>query len=376
MNKGFTVIELMVVTGIIVVLTGLLLPNWKSGQKQFALQRSSHKLAQDIRRAQEMALAAEKFGGQVPYGYGVYARQSEPDHYIIFADLNNNQDYDAGTDGIVEDISIEKYSSIGLLSADPLRVVFVPPDPQVIIRPAGPGFIRLVAGERTLEVCVNNLGLIEVASTCFRNNPPVAVSCLVSPATVGAGANTTFTLSGQATDADGDGTIVAWVWDWGDGNEVTAMLNPTNQQHAYSLPAGETTYAYYPKLRVIDDQSASSGNVPCNPITVNEAAGGNLVGYAWSENVGWIDFCPTNQSSPGAVAPAGTHSACGELAGAELRGWAKVVSSGGWISLNCADVPGCTSGYKVTYNSATGKFGGFAWSEDFGWICFDSASCP
>lgn len=57
---------------------------------------------------------------------------------------------------------------------------------------------------------------------------------------------------------------------------------------------------------------------------VNIDASGNLSGHAWSTNVGWINFKPTN---------------------------------GG-----------------VTVNQTTGQFDGYAWSENVGWIHFHNAN--
>jgi type II secretory pathway pseudopilin PulG len=386
-NRAFTIIELLTVAAIIVLLTGLITPNWKRGQAQFALQRASYKLAQDIRRTQEMALAAQEFQGQIPYAYGVYFMLSEPDHYLIFADLNNNSDYDAGTDGIVEDISLEKGVTIDALSASPLRIAFAPPRPTVAILPAAPAFVRLKnveisAGSGTKSVCINGIGLINIANSCVANNSPVVGSCNVS-CVVGSGSgqcisytpgptgkieveynkSVTFTLSGAATDQDGD--TLTYHWKWGDGTEGACTLSSCNLAHSYTADS-------VIKLYVTDGRGGRSGDMICNPpaIKVINLVAGNLVGYAWSENAGWIDFCP----NPGGTGPVGSHSGCGEFTGSELRGWAKFVNTGGWISLHCVDADNCfTSNYKVSYNSISKEFSGWAWSEDFGWISFNCA---
>jgi hypothetical protein len=94
---------------------------------------------------------------------------------------------------------------------------------------------------------------------------------------------------------------------------------------------------------------------------------GNLSGYAWSENVGWIDF-----------APAGPYPAfpyySAKRAGIYLEGWARIVSireaatvgnSGGWqgwIKLK-ADP------YAVSIDGS-GNVTGYAWSNELGWINF------
>ncbi len=45
----------------------------------------------------------------------------------------------------------------------------------------------------------------------------------------------------------------------------------------------------------------------------------------------------------------------------------------GWISFNCATTPaGCDgiSDYKVTLDTVTNNLSGYAWSENIGWIQF------
>lgn len=135
-NKAFTLIELLVVTSIIALLTALILPNYRAGNQSLALQRSAHKLAQDLRRAQEMALSSQEFNGEVPQGYGIYFDISDPARYVLFADLNNDQAYTVLLDGVVEDVLLEKQAEIGSLSTGSyLTVTFTPPDPIVTINP-------------------------------------------------------------------------------------------------------------------------------------------------------------------------------------------------------------------------------------------------
>ena len=100
-SAGFTLAELLVVMAIIVVISGLSLANWRGGEKQYALLRAASKLSQDLRRAEEMALSSKEFQGQIPEGgYGVYFKEQEKDHYILFADFNGNHHYDSGSDGL------------------------------------------------------------------------------------------------------------------------------------------------------------------------------------------------------------------------------------------------------------------------------------
>ena len=164
MKKGFTLVELMVVIAIIALISVIVFANYREGEKQFSLQRSVHKLAQDIRRAQNMAMAAKEYSGcstGYKYGYGIRLTTAgaETGHYILFADCNNNEDYDSGE--MVEDIEFESGVEIKTLSGDPLRITFTPPDPTINIKPSDPASIQLGTDSQTKTITVNNAGLIE-----------------------------------------------------------------------------------------------------------------------------------------------------------------------------------------------------------------------
>jgi len=164
MNKGFTLIELLVVTGIIVLFTALILPNYRAGDQQLVLQRAAYKLAQDLRRAQEMALSSQKFDGEVPAGYGIYLNKNQPNQYILFADLNGDQRY-SGSSEKVEEIALEGIVVISDLSpklTSALTIVFVPPDPSVAFYPDAVTASITVAIKEAKTIQVNKAGLIAV----------------------------------------------------------------------------------------------------------------------------------------------------------------------------------------------------------------------
>ncbi len=136
LNKGFTLIELLVVIGIMVLLSLLVTINWRGSQNNLALQRSAVKVSQDIKRTAELSLRGQPFScatGSIT-GYGIYF-MSASSSYIIFADCNNNQRYDAGPagDGIAETLALEAGVVILAVSQNPLSIVFIPPDPAVWI---------------------------------------------------------------------------------------------------------------------------------------------------------------------------------------------------------------------------------------------------
>ncbi len=151
-QRAFTLIEMLVVISIIIILTSIIVPIYQGSRNQLSLQRAVNKLAQDIRRTEEMAMAAkeitnpnnsnEKF---VPAGgYGVYfGPLAELNHYIIFADCNNNQDYDGPANQCgspankfrekIEEIELESGIQIDsfspILPPGKLDITFTPPDP-------------------------------------------------------------------------------------------------------------------------------------------------------------------------------------------------------------------------------------------------------
>jgi hypothetical protein len=128
------------------------------------------------------------------------------------------------------------------------------------------------------------------------------------------------------------------------------------------------------------------------PIAATETIDPNDDGsqYAWSENAGWLNAEPLGDGGPGVriwqTRAEGwmwaenfgldyevTHDGAGNLAG---FGWAE---NAGWVSFSCENTMSCaTVDYGVIIDPATGEFSGFAWTENIGWIsfsCVNTGSC-
>jgi len=119
------------------------------------------------------------------------------------------------------------------------------------------------------------------------------------------------------------------------------------------------------------DIGACGGNdnatTPSISYGVNLNADKTLSGYAWSSNIGWISFntidvagCPSLPCQP-------------SLSGSDFSGWARALAFGGgwdgWISLRNNVIP-----YGVALSGT--DFEGFAWSDMvIGWISFNSKNC-
>ena len=186
LSKGLTLTEILVTIAIIIILSGLVIANSGAGKSQLALSRSANKLAQDLRKAQEMAMSAKECpekcpigtenicdcAGVVPDRYGI-GFNANSNNYFLFADRNNNGNYQEVPDVKIETMYVEKGVSITeLLTAPPpnspnqVYVSFKPPDPLTEIR--DPGVPRLTveiilkAGEQIRKVIVNEAGLISV----------------------------------------------------------------------------------------------------------------------------------------------------------------------------------------------------------------------
>ncbi len=94
--------------------------------------------------------------------------------------------------------------------------------------------------------------------------------------------------------------------------------------------------------------------------------GCSLPGYAWSPAIGWIQFGGLSSFPSGS----GTQGINAAVNGTNLQGWARALSYDaswdGWISLS-----GAGPSYGVSLFGST--FSGYAWGSDvLGWINFDN----
>jgi len=92
-QKGISLIELIVVIFIIVLFTMITIANFPKIQRQYALSGSAYKLAQDLRKVQDMSLSGVSVTDKNGYliavkGYGIYVNLiKSTTQYIIYADV-------------------------------------------------------------------------------------------------------------------------------------------------------------------------------------------------------------------------------------------------------------------------------------------------
>lgn len=112
MYRGFSLIELLVVTGIFLVITGVVLANNAQFNSSVLLGNTAYDVALSVREAQVYGLSTRNYAGEFRVGYGVHFEGNTS--YLIFADLDEdrNKRYDAGVDQVVQEITLGRGHTI------------------------------------------------------------------------------------------------------------------------------------------------------------------------------------------------------------------------------------------------------------------------
>ncbi|MDP3770909.1 MAG: type II secretion system protein [bacterium] len=152
-REAFTLLELIVVIGIFIVMTGVLLTNFRRSRQGDVVRIAALRLSTDIQRMQAAALS----GGGVDPGaaaYGVHVQASQPDRYVLFGDRVRCQEdaqgqqvcaangrYDAGVDPAEEIANgvVQLATDVRFTNTDPVAetidILFQPPRGAVVILP-------------------------------------------------------------------------------------------------------------------------------------------------------------------------------------------------------------------------------------------------
>ncbi len=137
---GFTIIEMLVILGVLALLSGVLIVYSRSGEMASNLIRQSAKMVADINRAKNLSITTTTFTNSFgqnlkPCGYGVYFdTNSIPDQYIIFADTSSDCGsslYQRVSDGSNDLEVIPILPSFSLEIGNVQQIFFLPPDPEV-----------------------------------------------------------------------------------------------------------------------------------------------------------------------------------------------------------------------------------------------------
>jgi len=165
-RKGFTLIETLVVVGVLTLMTSLLVLYNRTGERQIILLREKARLIGTIFRAKSLTL--NTFIEDEPAcGYGVHTSQGE---YFIYRDKaiacrTSDHVYTDTTDEIVAGTLVRLDAGLRFGGGTVTDMVFVPPDPKVFLNgrqgfTEGEIILEGVDGKSSVTIQVNNAGQI------------------------------------------------------------------------------------------------------------------------------------------------------------------------------------------------------------------------
>jgi type II secretory pathway pseudopilin PulG len=145
-NGGYTMTEALAVIAIIGVMSAVFIADYSSNRQNIFLKQAVGQVIADLRTAQNMAMNTAKFNGQIPLGgYGVHFNSPPSSSYIIYADVDGQNDYDAGEEYAVRSLS----SGIAISAVTASDIDFIPPDPKICFDKLSPIFSPVCAGGGT-----------------------------------------------------------------------------------------------------------------------------------------------------------------------------------------------------------------------------------
>ena len=157
---------MIVVMAIIVILSTLVLANYRDGRKRYALAQSAQQLASDLRKVQNMSMNGVGITVNRA-GYGVYAKEGNTS-YLIYSNTNAAQNYQP-SDETIEIVNLANNVKITAISTvnDKADVYYKSPDPITYFKsPGNPTIIVITLGmddfTGTETVTVTLTGVIQV----------------------------------------------------------------------------------------------------------------------------------------------------------------------------------------------------------------------
>lgn len=178
-TSGFTLVEILVTVGLLVLFTGMAATYNRSTDQQVALYREQGKIINKIYEARALAVSTfnRDAGSEVPCGYGIHFDMNK-NQLIVYKDLpdfftdecpvypthTNQPSFDNTEQELVEVVQVEGIQMSSVYGAfQEADVLFVPPEPQVYTdRTRFPVAIELSAPRvaTPLLVSINEFGQI------------------------------------------------------------------------------------------------------------------------------------------------------------------------------------------------------------------------
>lgn len=148
-NKGFSVIELIMVVTIMTLITSVVLYNHARFSGGVLLENLAYEIALTVRQAQFFGINVREnlnVQGDFSSGYGVFFdKTTVPPNssFIFFSDTNNDGKYNSGSGELLEQYNmaggniIEKICVDNDCSVEKLYITFKRPNPDAIIKTGG-----------------------------------------------------------------------------------------------------------------------------------------------------------------------------------------------------------------------------------------------
>lgn len=139
-QKGYTLIEMMVVIFIISILMGTTLYNYSRQSNNEVLLFEAQKLAQFLRRAQNLALSPQSNDAPLANGFGVRVSKST-NSIFLFSDKGALPNYIYDPAEKIEELVLDPRISVGFIQAPAvagqsqsvINILYIPPDPVLKI---------------------------------------------------------------------------------------------------------------------------------------------------------------------------------------------------------------------------------------------------
>lgn len=87
-QRGFTLVEMIVVLAIIVIVTTIALLGQSSFNRSMVLTDTAYTIAFSVREAQSLGISSRAFAGTQDAGYGIHFSNGTPTAYKLFADIH------------------------------------------------------------------------------------------------------------------------------------------------------------------------------------------------------------------------------------------------------------------------------------------------
>lgn len=104
--RGFTVVELLVTLGIVVLVTGIVMIRYSSFNSSVLLTSQAYLVGFDIREAQSLAVSVRGNLSEFREEYGMYFDMANPGQYVLFQDDDTNGDHNPARYHSGEEIGI------------------------------------------------------------------------------------------------------------------------------------------------------------------------------------------------------------------------------------------------------------------------------